>query len=70
MVGRNTLIINQEEMLRAMNMYFRELIESNDSHGTDHRWNTRVVSIKQVGAQQAKPFVLTLDDGTKPKPKS
>ena len=70
MVGRNTLVINQEEMLRALNMYFKELLESNGSCGIDHRGNTRVISVKQVGAQPAKPFVLTLDDcDNKPKSK-
>jgi hypothetical protein len=59
MVGENTLIINQDEMVRAMNKYFNDLILSSD------RGNARVISVRQKGAHLENVFIIEIAD--KPK---
>jgi hypothetical protein len=56
MVGKNTLIISEEEMLRAVNLYFKELV----SFGA--RDDSVVKSVRQKGAVKGRPFILEIDD--------
>ena len=60
MVGENTFIINQAEMVRAMNKYLNELMLSSE------RGNARVVSVRQKGAQLENAFVIEIADRSKP----
>jgi hypothetical protein len=55
MLGKNTLVINHAEMVRAMNKYFKELIP------IDERGNEKVISVRQKGAQPQKDFIIELD---------
>jgi hypothetical protein len=53
-VGKNELIINHEEMLRALNCYFERLVQQQDQR------ETQVVDVKQKGAKHGQPFVIYL----------
>jgi hypothetical protein len=61
MVGENTLIINKDEMIRAMNKYFNELMLSSE------KGNTRVISVRQKGAPVGNDFIIDLADRDKSK---
>ena len=55
MVGKNTLIINQGEMVRAINMYFKQLVGSCGERGY-----AEVVSVRQKGAQMQQEFIIEI----------
>lgn len=52
-------------MTRAMEMYFKELVASSIQRG-----GTRVVSVRQKGAQLQKDFIIELDTPEVTKPKN
>lgn len=56
MVGKNTLIISPEEMVRAINKYFKDLI------GVLEREDAVVVNVRQKGAPQKNPFIIDIDE--------
>jgi len=55
MVGKNTLIINQAEMVRAINMYFEKLVFSDSQRGY-----SKIISVRQKGAQLQQVFVIEI----------
>ena len=65
MLGKNSFILSQSEMTRAMEMYFKEMIVSSVQRG-----GTRVVSVRQKGAQLQKDFIIELDTPEVTKPKN
>jgi hypothetical protein len=62
MVGKNQLIINQAEMVRAMELYFRDMIPS-----PSHRGTTKISSVRQKGAQLQQEFIIELEEKKDPK---
>lgn len=56
MVGKNTLIISPEEMVRAINKYFKDLI------GVLEREDAIVVNVRQKGAPQKNPFIIDIEE--------
>lgn len=54
MVGRNQLILCPDEMRRALNMYFCDMIWDT------RRGATRVVSVRQKTAEMDMPFIVEL----------
>lgn len=56
MVGKNTLIISPEEMIRAINKYFKDLV------GVLERENAVVVKVRQKGAPQINPFIIEIEE--------
>jgi hypothetical protein len=62
MEGKNQLVISQAEMVRAMELYFRDMILS-----PSHRGNTKVTSVRQKGAQLQKDFIIELEEKKDPR---
>jgi hypothetical protein len=56
MRGKNTFIISPEEMKRAVEKYFKELI------GVMERENSIVMSVRQKGAKPESPFIIEIDE--------
>lgn len=59
MFGENTLVISQEEMLRAIKHYHEDLFSGWGKVG-----NADIVDIKQKGAKPDQPYIITFS----PKP--
>jgi hypothetical protein len=62
MLGKNKLILSQAEMVRAIELYFKDMIPS-----PSHRGNTKVISVRQKGAQLHQEFIVELEEKEKPK---
>jgi hypothetical protein len=58
MVGDNTLIINQAEMTRAVNMYLNNLMMTTHSG----LGNCEAVSVRQKGAPLKNEFIIEIKD--------
>jgi hypothetical protein len=54
MEGVNTLIISQEEMVRAVNKYLNELMFSHELG------NARAISVRQKGARLENRFIIEI----------
>lgn len=61
MLGKNKLILSQAEMVRAIEIYFKEMVIS-----PTHRGTTKISSVRQKGAQLQNDFIIELEEAEKP----